>query len=275
MGKIMNNIFLIKGLSTLVLSLSLITTYSIAQISDDNQLQALDGRSIALKVDAVDTSLDTQQEATMLIKRGSQQLVRKLDIFTKKFENNERSLMRFNTPADIRDTQYLSWSYKDIEKNDDLWVFFPSENLIRRISGGGKKGAFMRSDFANEDIEQRAVDDDIHTLLEEAELYNTPVYVIESKPIASKAKDSNYSKRKLWIDKEKWLTLQVEYFDRRGKFLKRLSQGGIENIQGIWTATKLIMETPKKKSRTLLQYNNIRYNTQLDDKVFDQRVLKR
>jgi len=33
------------------------------------------------------------------------------------------------------------------------------------LSGGGKKGSFMRSDFANEDIEKREVDDDEHRLL--------------------------------------------------------------------------------------------------------------
>jgi hypothetical protein len=35
---------------------------------------------------------------------------------------------------------------------------------VRRISGGGKKGSFMRNDFANEVIENREVDDE-HRLL--------------------------------------------------------------------------------------------------------------
>ena len=38
-----------------------------------------------------------------------------------------------------------------------MWVYLPAESLVRRISGGGQKGAFMRSDMANEDIEDRAV----------------------------------------------------------------------------------------------------------------------
>ena len=46
-----------------------------------------------------------------------------------------------------------------------MWVFLPAESLVRRISGGGRKGSFMRSDFANEDIEKREVDDDEHRLL--------------------------------------------------------------------------------------------------------------
>ena len=36
-----------------------------------------------------------------------------------------------------------------------MWVYMPAESLVRRISGGSKKGSFMRSDYANEDISRR------------------------------------------------------------------------------------------------------------------------
>ena len=239
------------------------------------QAQPLDGRAIASKMRYADTSQDGKRQATMLIERSGQRLVRKLAMYNKKYGDDERTLMRFIEPADVRDTQYLSWTYDAVDQDDDLWVFFPSENLVRRISGGGKKGTFMRSDFANEDIEQRAVDDDRHKLLEETTLDGAEVYLIESTPIARKAKDSNYSKRKTWVDKKTWLALQVEYFDRRGRLLKRMKQGGIKRIDGIWTATKLVMETPRKKSHTLLQYTGVQYNIGLRDSVFEQSALKR
>ncbi len=236
---------------------------------------SLSGRDIIARVDAVDSSLDGQRQATMAINRGNQRLVRQLAMKNKKFGEDERSLIRFIEPADVRDTQYLSWTYEATEQDDDMWVYFPSENLVRRISGGGKKGSFMRSDFANEDIERRAVDDDVHTFVEESTLNGRPVYIVESRPIPTKAKDSNYAKRKSWVDAEYWLPLQVEYFDRRDRLLKRLTQGGIEHIDGIWTATKLIMETPRRKSRTLMQYTDVRYNVGLTDSTFEQTALKR
>lgn len=239
------------------------------------ETQALTGREIAERMDQVDRSADSSREATMVIQRGSQKLMRKMNFRSKRYDQDERSLIRFVAPADVRDTQYLSWTYEEISKEDDLWVFFPSENLIRRISGGGKKGSFMRSDFANEDIEQRSIDDDTHELVETSELDGTPVYILESTPIPAKAKDSNYGKRRSWVDQSTWLSLKIEFYDRRGRLLKVLSQGGIEQIDGIWTATKLIMETPRKKSKTLMQYENVRYNLDLDDTVFEHTSLKR
>ncbi|MEM9620495.1 MAG: outer membrane lipoprotein-sorting protein, partial [Pseudomonadota bacterium] len=218
------------------------------------------GREIAEKMDQIDSSEDGTRDATMVIQRGNQQLVRKLAILNKKFGDDERSLIRFLEPADVRDTQYLSWTYEDPLQDDDMWVFFPSDNLIRRISGGGKKGSFMRSDFANEDIESRAVDDDTHNFVEVSELGQRQVYVIDSMPIAAKAKDSNYHRRRSWVDAEYWIALQVEFYDARDRLIKKLSQGDIQHIDGIWTATKLVMETPRRKSRTLMQYNNVRFN---------------
>lgn len=236
---------------------------------------AMTGRDIVQRMDEVNSATDGSRDATMLIERGNQKLVRKMHMQSKQYSEGERSLIRFVEPADVRDTQYLSWTYDDIARDDDLWVFFPSENLIRRISGGGKKGAFMRSDFANEDMEVRAVDDDVHSLIKKTELNGVAVYLVESTPIPDKAKDSNYAKRRIWVDKEKWLALKIEYYDGRNRLIKRLMQGGIKKIDGIWTATKLIMETPRKKSRTLMQYDNVKYNVGLDENTFEQSALKR
>ena len=111
----------------------------------------LTGRNIALKMDAVDTSQDSKRTAIMVINRKGQKLIRKMESFTKKYGADKRGLIKFIEPPDVRGIMYLTWSYEDVERDDDMWVFLPAESLVRRISGGGKKGSFMRSDFANED----------------------------------------------------------------------------------------------------------------------------
>ncbi|MEM9742441.1 MAG: outer membrane lipoprotein-sorting protein [Pseudomonadota bacterium] len=237
--------------------------------------EALTGLQLAERMDAVDHSKDSERLATMVIERGKQRLTRRMRLTGMKIGVDERSLIAFDEPADVRGTKYLSWVYDDPTAEDDLWVFFPSENLIRRISGGGKKGSFMRSDFANEDIEARAVADDTHELTGTATLNGRECYLLESTPIALKAKDSNYARRVSWVDKETLIALKIEYYDRRDRLIKTLSQGGIEQIDGIWTATKLIMETPRRGSRTLMQYSEVRYDQGLVAGVFDQDALKR
>jgi outer membrane lipoprotein-sorting protein len=222
--------------------------------------EELTGRDIAFRIDAVDTSMDSKRTAIMVINRKGKKLVRKMESFTKKYGADERGLIKFIEPPDVRGIMYLTWSYENIERDDDMWVFLPAESLVRRISGGGKKGSFMRSDFANEDIEKKEVDDDEHRLLRSEEFSWVDCYVVER--IAKKQKDTNYSKRVVWVRKDT-------------KHFKTAIYGGFKEIKGIWTVTKIMTETPRKGSKTLMQYNNVDYNIGLSDALFEQSNLKR
>jgi outer membrane lipoprotein-sorting protein len=233
----------------------------------------LTGRDIALRMDAVDTSKDYKRTAVMVIDRKGQKLARKMETYNKKYGPDERGLIKFIEPPDVRGIMYLTWSYENIERDDDMWVFLPAESLVRRISGGGKKGSFMRSDFANEDIEKREVDDDEHRLLRSEEFSGVDCYVVER--IAKKKKDTNYSKRITWVRKDIWLPMKIEYYNKRGKHIKTAIYGGFKEIKGIWTITKIMVETPSKGSKTLMQYDNVDYNIGLSDSLFEQSNLKR
>ena len=131
----------------------------------------------------------------------------------------------------------------------------------------------MRSDFANEDIEKKEIDDDEHKLLRSEEFSGVDCYVVER--IAKKQKDTNYSKRVVWVRKDTWLPMKVEYYNKRGKHFKTAIYGGFKEIKGICTFTKIMAETPRKGSKTLMQYDNVDYNIGLSDSLFEQSNLKR
>jgi hypothetical protein len=71
------------------------------------------------------------------------------------------------------------------------------------------------------------------------------------------------------------LPARVEFYDKRGKLLKTATFGGYEQIDGIWTITKMIYETPRRKTRTLFQRSDISYNRGLEDSLFLQSNLTR
>jgi outer membrane lipoprotein-sorting protein len=236
--------------------------------------EALTGRDIAERMQAVDNSYTSQRNGTMVIQRRGQTLRRSLTRYHQQTEDGQRNLIIFTEPADIRNTKYLSWIYESPEKNDDLWIFLPSENLTRRISGsGGKKGSFMRSDFSNEDISKSYPEDNKQRLLGSEILFDQDTYFIESIPLNKK--DSNYSKREIWVNKETWLPVQIYFYDKSGQHFKTAIYGGAEKIDGIWTITKIKMITPRRQSTTLLQYKDIAYNIELDKSLFTQSALKR
>lgn len=234
---------------------------------------AITGREIAIRMDAVDSSHCGEMQTIMVIKRGNQQLVRSMETKKKKFNGVEKQVIRFAEPQEVRDTSYLTWAYKDIDHDDDMWVYMPSESLVRRISGGGKKGPFMRSDYANEDVSKREVDDDTHVLLREEKLFGIDCYVVEMTPVYPHK--TNNSKRIVWIRKDIWLPAKIEYINHAGKKYKQLVYGGFKKIQGIWTTTRQKMSTPARGTVTVMEYRNVVYNGELSDSLFLQTDLKR
>lgn len=233
----------------------------------------LTGREVAERMDAVDTSQSREMVNTMVITRGKQTLVRRMEVKVRKFEGVEKQYIRFFQPAEVRDTSYLSWNYTDIANDDDMWVYMPAESLVRRVSGGGKKGPFMRSDFANEDITKREVEDDSFTYLRKEALHGVECHVIEAVPV--QPDKSGYSKRILWIRSDIWLPGRIEYFDKSGRSTKERLVGGYRQIQGIWTATRQKMTSIGRNSSTMLESDGIQYNVPLSDSLFEQSNLKR
>ena len=241
------------------------------------------GRDIMLMVEAADNFQDRALTGSMTVERGKEKLVRRMEMLTKKYgepkangvPGDERSLIRFLDPADARGTMYLTWSWDDPAREDDMWLYMPAESLVRRISGSGKKGAFMRSDLANEDIQKRPVDADAHTLLKSESVGGADCWVVEAVPRPELEEDTNYSKRVLFVRKDIRLATRVEYYDKRGRLLKTATHGGFQEIDGVWTITKSLYETPDRGTRTTLERENIVYNRGMDDGLFQQGNLKR
>ncbi len=231
-----------------------------------------------VRMDDIDNSRDRTVHATMTIERGKEKLIRRIESLTKKYGDtlkDDRTLIRFIDPADVRGTLYLTWSWNDANREDDMWIYIPAESLVRRISGSGRKGSFMRSDLANEDLQVRSVDEDIHTLVNNMEINGIDCWVVESVPKTELANDTQYSKRMTYVRKDIFLPAKVDYYDKGGHLLKTATHGGFRQIDTIWTATKSLYETPGRGTRTMIDRTEIQYNKGLDDGLFLQSNLKR
>ena len=236
------------------------------------QAEELTGRQIAERVDAVDTSRDSVSQLQMVVERGGQQLVRRLEINSRHYTDVDRDLIRFLAPEDVRNVNYLTWNYKDPQRENDMWVYLPTENLVRRISGGGRKGSFMRSDLANEDMEDRQIDDDVHRLIRSEPCGGVQCRVVEMKGVDTR--NSNYSRRLVWIRSDIWQPVEVHYYDQRDKHVKTARYGGFQQIDGIWSKTRAVIETLSTRSRTVLVWQKIQYNVGLPDALFEHTALK-
>jgi hypothetical protein len=236
--------------------------------------EPLTGRDLALLMDQVDDSDDSVSEALMTITRGDKTLTRSFSTYSKVYGDDERSLIVFGEPADVKDTKYLVWSYFGLDKTDDIWVFLPAESLVRRISGSSKHASFMRSDLANEDIQNNDDVEEYDYVLHGSEVIDgIDCYVLERIP--KPEKDTQYSRQMQWVRKDNLLRLKSNCYNKKNQLIKTFYFDKSELIDDIWTVTKLRIERDDKTSITVIDWNNLKYNVDLKDDIFEHNQMQR
>lgn len=245
--------------------------------AEDKYDAAKAGYELAVRMDEIDNSIDSVAVGKMVITRGDKKLFRNYNLYTKWMDEKkleERVLFVFDSPADVKGTTYLEWTYVGLEKEDDLWVYLPSESLVRRISGAGKQSSFMRSDLTNEDLENMDdIDAYTYELLNDETFNGIECHVLVRYP--KPEKNTQYSKQVQWVRKDNLLRAKMDMYDKKNKLIKTIYFDACEKIDNIWTNTKTRVVTADGRSTTLIDWTNIKYNVGLKDEMFEHSQLHR
>jgi outer membrane lipoprotein-sorting protein len=233
----------------------------------------ISGRQIVENMYNRPTGNDQQADLTMsLINSRGDERVRTIRQFTKDFGTMEKKIMFFKSPADVRNTSFMNWSYDDENKDDDQWIYLPALKKIKRISSDSKSDYFMGSDFTYDDLGDRHPSQDTHKLIGEEMINGESCYVVESIP---KDEDYMYSKTVTWIIKDKWIGLKKDFYDEDEDLLKILTVKKFENISGYWIILSTEMHNVQKNHRTLIQLSNVTLDSGISDTQFTERMMRR
>lgn len=208
-------------------------------------------------------------EMTLINARGSKR-VRELSAYKKDYGDDEKSVMVFLKPADVKGVGYLAISYDAEGKNDDRWLYMPSLKKSRRITGSGSGDSFMGTDFTYDDMSGHEVEDYNHTLQQDAKINGKQCWSVVSVPIGK----SNYSKYISWVDQESLIPIKAEFYDKQGKLLKVMEVQSLKKIDGFWTIEKMQMENLQKKHKTVIETKRIEYNKDVKDDIFRVSTLE-
>ena len=223
------------------------------------------------------TAQDEQSEFTMkLINKRGKERKRLVVLYSKTDEqDNDKTLIRFLSPADVKGVGLLSVEDGDRE---DQWLYLPALKRVRRISSSQKTDSFMGSDFSYEDIEQNDLNDYEYTLLREEVVDGVACFVIQSNPAHDEVKkETAYSKTEVWIRKDNYVSKKVNFYNKKGDLIKMMNSSDIRPVDGTdkWRAYFIEMQNVKTGHRTQLLYEDIHIDQGVADKYFTQRYLER
>lgn len=180
---------------------------------------------------------------------------------------DQKFYVYFKAPSDVRKMAFLVW--KNIDRDDDRWLWLPALNLKKRIAPGDKRTSFVGSDFFYEDVSGRGTEEDRHQLLEET----GEAYVLRSEP--KDADSVEFAWYQIWIDKQTYLPLKAIYYDRQGQAYRQVEALKVEQIDGHPTVIEAKASDLRAGTSTLNSFSNISYDNGLNPRIFTERFLRR
>ena len=247
------------------ISFSIFSIIISATIMLPEKVFALSGREIMEKVNDRDVGNRSISEMEMILidKKGNKR-VRKLKTYGLEQGKDSKSLMFFVSPADVKNTGFLTYDYDESGKDDDQWLYLPALRKTKRISAGDKSGSFMGSDLNYSDMSSPDLDLYNFTLMKETEVKGQKVWQIKSVPkTKSEAEKSGYSKSVFFIRQDNYVMIRGVRWVYKKKRNKYLDVRKLEKIDGIWISTETHMTTKSGKKtlhKTILKENNIKFN---------------
>jgi len=199
--------------------------------------------------------------------------------FSKDYGKDTKRIMFIESPANIRNTGFLTFDYNDAAKDDDQWLYLPALGKTKRIASTDKSGSFMGSDLNYSDMTDRELEDYDYKLLKEISLNGNDVWLIESTPRSDQViEETGYKKAILAVRKDNYVVVRSKMWTEEGGYVKLMDVKKLELIDGIWVATE--MEVVKRlgnveKHRTELTISNVKFNQDLSDDIFTIRRLEK
>jgi len=232
------------------------------------------GLQIIQEVDRRDIGFgDSKSDLKMVLRnRKGDESLRILTMRTLEIDGDgDKSLSVFSKPRDIKGTAFLSFTHALVP--DEQWLYLPALKRVKRISSSNKSGPYLGSEFAFEDLTSFEVVKYKYKYLKDEMFNEIDCFVVELYP---QYKHSGYTRQIVWIDKERYIPLKTDYYDRKNSLLKTLENKGYQQyLEQYWRADEMLMTNHQNGKSTVLLWENYSFRNGLTDRDFDRNTLKR
>jgi hypothetical protein len=195
------------------------------------------------------------QKNVLLIIKGDREEKKEMESIMKKSGKNTRKRISFSFPTKM---EFLVWDEPGTDSRQ--WIRL-SSGRVRKIASSDKGNPWMNSHFYNEDISDSDINDFSYRLVGEANVDSIPCYQVES---IKRNGTPVYSKTIAYVAKSNFVMHRVDFYEG-GVHTKTLTMNNIEDISGILTSRKMIMERTDGKGKSIIYLQSIKYNVPVQE----------
>lgn len=225
----------------------------------------------------VNRTRDRCNEVTMeMYSKHGKKRIRKLKTYALLMKDgvNEKRLLRFLYPPDIKGTGFLIIEHSD--RDDDMWLYLPTLRKSRRKLASNKKDSFLGTEFSYGDIVGAKVEEYKYNLKGEEDVDGVKCYVIEAIPASEDVlRNYGYSKRIDYIRADNFTRAKAIFFDKYGRLLKTLYCFNPVEVNHKWFVIKREMINEKNRRKTIIHIDKLNIDTGIKENRFTLRYLER
>lgn len=227
------------------------------------------GLEIAKQIEEKQKPKDMKADLTMVLtnKKGK---TRVSTIRSISKDDSKKQIIWFLAPADDKGVAFLKIEHDG--ENDEMRLWLPAFNKVRRISSKQKANSFMRSDMSYEDMTSRELADYTYILKGSETIDEIEYYLLEAVPDLEL--DSEYSKHLSWVSKNDLLVSKEESYDNADRLLKTKTIK-YRKLKGYDVPIEMYVENVQKNHSTTLTFENLELDSDVQDALFQEKNLKR
>ncbi|MCK9326858.1 MAG: outer membrane lipoprotein-sorting protein [Bacteroidales bacterium] len=258
----MKNMITLNTRKTLITLLSLIILLPYLSISLLGQTPT--AQQILERIDRNQSADSRIFTASMIIHAQRGERTMEMKIWS---VGNQKSFTEYLAPAREKGTKMLKLA-------DQLWMYSPSADRTIQISGHMLRQSVMGSDLSYEDMmdDQRLTDNYDAQVVGPDTLGGRDCWVLE---LRARSTDLAYQRRKMWIDRERYVPLKEELYAKSGKLLKQTLLSDVKLIDGRWFPTRVVYQDMLKLGGgTEFVIHEIRFNVPIAESTFNKSMLK-
>ena len=271
------NIALI-GLSLFITNLAQaeMTAREIVQKMNDNQLLTTDSSFNLLQLTSC--KYGTHNGKLKCVEKPRIKLLESAQINLGADNKDSQSITIILEPASEKGIGMLTYTYDASDQDNETWLYLSALGKVKRIASGRddedtEPTSVFGSEISTEDQETGKLDHYTYKILQSGNYKGRPVAVIESLPTIEGAKHTRYGKLRTWVDRERFISLKIQMFDRHGNAIKHVSAAKVEQINGIWLARSVTFKNLVSQRLTNMNIKTINFGLNIDAKFLTQRAL--
>ncbi|MGC9341630.1 MAG: outer membrane lipoprotein-sorting protein [Bacteroidales bacterium] len=225
-----------------------------------------DAKEIVRKADKLMQGESNYSEISMMIHRPKWERNLKMKSWVK---GDDYALVYITAPAKEEGQVFL-------KRDREMWNWLPSINRTIKIPPSMMMQSWMGSDLTNDDLVNQSsiVDDYNHSIIGSETIDGYECHKIELIP--KEEAPVVWGKILSWISKDKYYTLRNEYYDENDELVNTEILSNIRDVGDRSIPTKFkVIPADEEDHYTIMEFENIKFNIEIDDSFFSIQNMKR